>query len=373
MRVAVLGGGPAGASAAERLAVGGHRVTLFDEKLAWEKPCGGALTARAYDRYPFLLDNSVAKRLVSQVEIVSPFAGSAAFSLDKPVVIYSRLELNRMLLERAADAGAELVKTRVNGMERVGGRWRVETKHGPREADFCLVAMGARNPLRDAGARLTRDDMMTAMGYQAAGDQEHLTIEFPAKLHGYIWVFPRCGHLSVGIGGKGEAASSMRGRLERYMDEHGFSREGAKFYSHLIPSLSTAAWGANHVSGDGWMAVGDAAALVDPLTGEGIYYALRSGELAAEALMGGVAPEEAYRRKVEEEIAPDLEAASRAALRFYQRRVTSNMVRLLRRSPTIRDVAQDLFEGYQPYRTLKGRLKRAAVPVVGEVVRSLAG
>lgn len=163
----------------------------------------------------------------------------------------------------------------------------------------------------------------------------------------------------------------MRKRLEDYMDQHGFSRQGAKFYSHLIPSLSSPAWKGNQVSGEGWMAVGDAAALVDPLTGEGIYYALRSGDLASDALMAGASPEGRYRAAVEREVSSDLAVASRAAPRFYQRRVTSNMVRLLRRSPTIRGVSQDLFEGYQPYSTLKTRLTGAVAPVVGDVVRSV--
>ena len=65
-RVAILGGGPAGAFAAEQLASAGLGVVLFDEKLAWEKPCGGGLTHKAYSQYPFLIDNSTPKRLVTR-------------------------------------------------------------------------------------------------------------------------------------------------------------------------------------------------------------------------------------------------------------------------------------------------------------------
>jgi choline dehydrogenase-like flavoprotein len=56
-KVAVLGGGPAGAFAAEKLARAGLETILLDEKLAWEKPCGGGITYKAYERYPFLRDN----------------------------------------------------------------------------------------------------------------------------------------------------------------------------------------------------------------------------------------------------------------------------------------------------------------------------
>jgi geranylgeranyl reductase len=72
-RVAILGGGPAGAFAGERLATAGVKVTLFDEKLAWEKPCGGGLTFKAYNQYPFLIDNSVPKRLVRKT-VLAPTA-----------------------------------------------------------------------------------------------------------------------------------------------------------------------------------------------------------------------------------------------------------------------------------------------------------
>ncbi|MGO9095379.1 MAG: hypothetical protein ACLQGV_09155 [Bryobacteraceae bacterium] len=71
-RVAVLGGGPAGAFAAERLASAGLATVVLDEKLAWEKPCGGGLTAKAYRRYPFLLDNNLPKRLVSHTVLAAP-------------------------------------------------------------------------------------------------------------------------------------------------------------------------------------------------------------------------------------------------------------------------------------------------------------
>ncbi len=62
MKVAVLGGGPSGAFAAEKLAAAGIRTVVFDEKLAWEKPCGGGLTWKAYSQYPFLTDGATPKK-----------------------------------------------------------------------------------------------------------------------------------------------------------------------------------------------------------------------------------------------------------------------------------------------------------------------
>src|SRR5215472_10183093 len=99
--VAVLGGGPAGAFAAAGLAKAGLKVVLFDEKLAWEKPCGGGLTYKAYTQYPFLIENATPKRFVKETVLAAPKAGEAILKLADPLVIYSRYDLNRMLLERA--------------------------------------------------------------------------------------------------------------------------------------------------------------------------------------------------------------------------------------------------------------------------------
>jgi len=88
---------------------------LFDEKLAWEKPCGGGLTFKAYNQYPFLIDNATPKRLVTETVLGAPRAGEVTLKLSDPLLIYSRFDLNRMLLERAERAGAQIEKTRVTG------------------------------------------------------------------------------------------------------------------------------------------------------------------------------------------------------------------------------------------------------------------
>ena len=206
---------------------------------------------------------------------------------------------------------------------------------------------------------------MAALGYRVPGEQARIDIQFLPRLEGYIWIFPRCGHLSVGICGKGEPAGSLRKRLEEFMNERGISREGASFYSHLLPSLSSPSWRSNRVAGEGWMAVGDAAGLVDPVTGEGIYYALRSADLAARALLSevnNVADKVAqYRRLLQRDFTADLEFGSRLAKRIFLGRflwgsVPSRMVQFTRRSPRFCAIMQDLFAGRQSYRELKRRL-----------------
>ncbi len=365
--VAVLGGGPAGASAAERLAAAGMKTVLLDEKLAWEKPCGGGLTYKAYERYPFLIQNDAPKRLVRVTQLAAPGTGSASMNLRQPMVIYSRYELNRMLLERAERAGAQIEKERVLSLSRSAGRWQLATKRGNVEADFCIIATGARNPLGEVGTKLTVADTMLALGYYVPEEQDHIDIQFLPQLDGYIWVFPRCGHLSVGICGRGEPAYQLRARLEAYMVEKAISWKNATFFSHVLPSLQKPAWRHNRVAGQGWIAVGDAGGLVDPITGEGLYYAIRSGDLASQVVLSDAhSPEEkphAYRALLQRDFAANLELGSALARRLFSGSflfgsVPKRMIQFMRRSPKFRELMQDLFDGTQGYMDLKARLVR---------------
>lgn len=378
-RVAVLGGGPAGAQAAACLARAGMKTVLLDEKLAWEKPCGGGITYKAYSQYPFLRANHVPKKEVNQTFLAAPKTGRVQMKLDQPLLIYSRLDLNNMLLERAVQAGVEVEKTRVLEMARRDAGWTIRTRHGLLDADFCVVALGARNPLRNVGTAWQPADTMYALGYYVPSDQEHIDIQFLKDLEGYIWVFPRCGHLSVGICGKGEPAQALRGRLEEYMDRQGIAWRGSQFYAHMLPALESQSWRANRVAGEGWLAVGDAGGLVDPITGEGLYYAIRSGDLASQVILNDAhapaAKASAYRSLVENDFMRDLYLGSLIARRVFTGKflfdsIPERMIQFIRRSPRFRALMQDLFAGTQDYETLRQRLFRNLNGTLQEVAFS---
>jgi geranylgeranyl reductase family protein len=376
--VAVLGGGPAGATAAERLARAGLKTIVLDEKLAWEKPCGGGITYKAYSQYPYLLNNDSPKKLVTDTMLSAPKSGAFKMALTRPLVIYSRIDLNGMLLQRAEAAGAQIEKERVLALERTSQRWRIRTRSGSIDADYCVVATGARNPLRDVGTQYTAQDTMYALGYWVPSNQAHIDIQFLPNLEGYIWVFPRAGHLSVGICGKSESAQCLRARLERYMDEKGFSRKEAKFYGHMLPALESRGWRDNRLSGDGWIAVGDAGGLVDPITGEGLYYAIRSGDLASQILLqdGPVDRKaESYRQIISHDFGLDLTYSAGLAKRLFCGAicfgaVPSRMIDFMKRSPKFCEIMQDLFAGTQPYLELKTRLLRNVNTTVHEILMS---
>jgi flavin-dependent dehydrogenase len=359
---AIIGGGPAGAMAAETIARGGGAVTVFEEKLGWEKPCGGGVTHKALERYPFLLPANGQGRCVREIEFVAGNEASLRFQLRRPLVIYSRCDLNGLLLRRAQLAGAEVVEDRIRDLRRAPSGWELHGRNGIYRADYLILAAGARTRLRSL---LTADfgprDFMLTFGYYVPGRADLLRVQFFEKYEGYVWAFPRPDHLSVGICGKvGEdSMAGLRERLHGFMRRFGYSLGGTRVYSHLLPALSSDTWGGLRLGGPGWALAGDAGGLVDPVTGEGIYYAMRSGELLATALLEGLP--ELYPARVREEFGKTLALGAQLARTFYYGEflggsVPTRMVELGARSSRFLGVIQDMLEGSQSYMGLAAKL-----------------
>lgn len=374
--VAIIGGGPAGAMAAQKLAAHGFQVTVFEEKRGWEKPCGGGLPYKALRRYPFLLDAAEPHTVVRDAELVAANGGTVRFRLREPLVIYSRAALNRLLLARAEDAGAGVVVDRILDFRRDGAGWKLRGRHADYTADYLVLAAGARSRLRGIlTPHLEARDFMLTFGYytplsaslRERGLGNVLRVQFFADFEGYAWAFPRCDHLSLGLCGKvGESRmAELRERLGGFMHRFGYVPPGADsaargpVFSHLLPALSIERWNDLRLSGAGWALAGDAGGLVDPVTGEGIYFALRSGELLADALAER-APE-SYAERVWRDFGKRLALGARLARRFYHGKFfgefsTTRMVQFARRSPTFLGIVQNLIDGSQSYSGLAGRL-----------------
>jgi len=377
--IAIVGGGPAGALAGARLAAEGRDVVLFDEKLAWEKPCGGGITHKASLQYPFLTEagsendpGNLNRRFVDHCELISPSGQRVRFNLQYPVAIFSRLALNGLLLERARRAGVAVHQERVTRILRSGGGWQLLTPHKEYRSSYLLLAAGARNPFRSQFlSPIAPSDLMITAGYFIPGRSSLMQIQFLKGITGYIWIFPRADHVSAGIAGKmGEApAAELRRMLEQWLDENGFGWDGARFYSHILPSFRVRTLESLEVCGDGWAMIGDSAGLVDPITGEGLYYALRSADLCAGALLAG-RPDQ-YAALLQQEVLPELKLAARVSQRFYSGQifgesVLERMVSLTAQSASFRDLMSELFAGIQGYRDLRARLCRMLPSVMAE-------
>jgi flavin-dependent dehydrogenase len=379
--IAIIGGGPAGAMAAEKLAQGWglrsargnrHRVLVFEEKFGWEKPCGGGLTHKALRRYPFLAQATNGGNLLHDAEFIASSGAAMRFHLRAPVAIYSRATLNHLLLRRAEDAGAEIVADRILRLRQRDAVWEIEGRQKTYRADYVVLAAGARSRLR---RMLTEDflarDYMLTLGYYLPVACQLLRVQFYEKFEGYAWAFPRLDHASVGICGKAgeETMAALRERLDLFMRKSGYAPDPQRIFSHLLPSLSIESWGSLRLAGRGWALVGDVAGLVDPITGEGIYYAMRSGDLLAEALLEDLP--QLYPERVRNDFGRALALGARLARMFYQGEllgggVTTRMIEFGTHSPKILAVMQDLIEGSQSYPGLMARLLAGLARTLGE-------
>jgi len=261
-------------------------------------------------------------------------------------------------------------------LDTAGGRANISIGDSKVEADFVVVAAGARNSLLPGTRPLARNDLEMTLGYFVPAQAEGICVKFLNHFEGYLWSFPRCDHLSVGICGSmaKHTSQELRRHLHTFMESENISREGARFYSHVLPSPQQQTLSSRRVVGPNWALVGDAAAWVDPITGEGLYYALRSGELLAESLIAHKAAE--YPARIRKAFSTDLEFATRIARRFYRGRflggaVATRMIQFIERSPTFRALMADVFAGSQDYCSLKRRLWAQCGTTLTEVVTSL--
>jgi flavin-dependent dehydrogenase len=362
--------------AAAMIARGGGRVTVFEERLGWEKPCGGGVTHKALQRYPFLLPATGGAKPIQEAEFVASNGASLRFQLRQPLAIYSRCNLNGLLLRRAESAGAEVVEDRVRDFRRSGSGWELHGRKGNYRGDYLILAAGARTRLRSL---LTEDfgprDFMLTFGYFVPGPDDLLRVQFFEKFEGYAWSFPRPNHLSVGICGKvGEdSMAGLRERLHGFMRRFGYPLERANVYSHLLPALSVDTWSGLRLGGPGWALAGDAGGLVDPVTGEGIYYAMRSGELLAQSVLEGLP--ELYPARVKEEFGKALALGARLARTFYYGEflcvaVPTRMVEFGARSQRFLGVIQDMLEGSQSYLGLAAKLYLGLATALWDIART---
>jgi len=375
MRVAIIGAGPAGAMAAVRLARAGASVLLFDPSHPREKPCGGGLTGRALALVGDVLDVGAMGAVVARSALIEPpspthqhdvqvsLLDRGATPQSTPLIV-SRTVFDRALTHAAEVAGARLITEKVVDIRRCDARMTVCTNRREHVVDQVLGADGATSIVRKKlGAPFTRRQLSVAAGFFVRGaTAEAIVIKSTSGYPGYLWSFPRLDHLAVGICAPAThhiTAPELRAAARAWITLHGLHRGTTlEPYSWPIPSAGFADARRLAVSGPGWMLLGDAAGLVDPLTREGIYYALLSGQWSADALVAQSGPDAAaaYAARIRSEIQPELARAARLSGLFFSPAFSSLFVDALRQSAAIRSTFVDLVAGNQPYRGLRRRL-----------------
>jgi geranylgeranyl reductase family protein len=366
--VVIAGAGPAGSIAARDLARAGARVALVDRSHPREKPCGGGVTGRALE----LIGVGPAAAGGQVIDAVTFEAGGRNARVPLPdgdyLRVFPRELFDTALVQQAVDAGATLIRSRVTNFVRTRDRWDVSAGGEPISAPWLLGADGPAGVVRKQVFRpFERRQLSIAAGSYVDGvDTREIVIGFVDEPSGYLWSFPRAGHLAVGTCAQATdtTVTEMHDITDRWLARYALNfsgparrsfSEGGRRYSWPIPSLESRDVDAEQPAGDGWMLLGDAAGLVDPITREGIFFALRSGMLAAAAIRAA-APQRAYAAAVRDELHDELRRAARLKAGFYRPRFTRLLIEALNQSEPIREVMLNLVAGRQPYRGLKRRL-----------------
>ena len=390
----IVGAGPAGSFAAELLAQGGANVALFDGRPPGEpKACGGGVTGKALKTWPHLL-NAVG-RTINELDLYSPSGKKLHLELDEPFAIYSRLAFDSYLRERARDAGAKVFneKISVRKSKRAAAAWTLKSESNAEFTGRILVgADGANSGVgKSLAGPLSASDMEVAFGYRAplpADGEAPTVVAFLPRWVGYAWAFPRPDHISFGIattqdafqhqplddllwqfmiGYYSESGDTKRKFWANNSDQTQGIRQHleqtAERYAARIPGLADKTWETRRVCGEDWALLGDAAGFADPVTGEGIYYALRSAQIFAECYLSGSLTD--YETRWRTDFGAELRRASQMRRRFYGNfwgaPFTERMIEFARGHKGVKRVLGELVAGEQGYVDLKKKLVKSAL------------
>lgn len=391
--VLIVGAGPAGSFAAERLAQKGVRVALFDGRPENEpKPCGGGVTSKALKTYPQLL--TAVGRTIEDLEMFAPSGKRLYLKLDEPFAIYARNVFDTFLRDSAATAGAQVFREKVVLEKQSESGWILRgygTSKNEFRGKFLVAADGANSAIaKKLSGNLAKSEMEVAFGYRIpfSDDSDAMTtIAFLPDFAGYAWAFPRLDHFSFGI------ATAQDNFDHEKLDQilwsfiAGFHRqrknpsahiwqnlenlettalvkklkETATRYAARIPGLAPETLDNRRTSGDGWALLGDAAGFADAVTGEGIYYALRSAEIFADCFLNGKDYETAWRVDFGKELRRAAEMRRRFYGNFFGAAFTERMIQFARYHGGIKKTLRQLVAGEQNYTDLKTTLARRAL------------
>jgi geranylgeranyl reductase family protein len=288
--VIVVGAGPAGSTSAHHLAREGLSVLLLDRaRFPRDKPCGGGVTGRAAALLPFSID-PVVEDVVDRLEIGLAYKRRFERRSERPLIYMTRrVELDAFLVDKAREAGAVFRDSaKVTAVELRPDDVLVETADWSGTARVVIGADGANGlTARALGCDAARTHLVALeadLGYAAVDLDRYrgrAVLELGAVPGGYGWIFPKGDHVNVGVGGWETEGPRLRAHLAALLEGYGLDGDSLEnIRGYRLPLRGA---GDGLANGRG-LVVGDAAGLVDPLTGDGMYEAFLSARLASQTV-----------------------------------------------------------------------------------------
>ncbi|MEW6088985.1 MAG: geranylgeranyl reductase family protein [bacterium] len=286
--VAIIGAGPAGSFAGYHLAKNGFKVVILDkEKFPRFKPCGGGLSLKAWELLDFNIEHLI-ERKIKTAKIFYKSPDFIELKADKYIgCIIDRKNFDFFLVQKAIEKGAEFRdESKVTSMEIGEKEVSIVAGGGKIVSRFVIGADGASSwTAKFLGLNYPEKVVSVATDIEmdetnSIRYEESLAFDFGFVPWGYAWIFPGKDKFSVGI--YTLKKMNISGLLEKFIEKQGLS--GKRIFMHRGGIIPLGGLRQNIAKGRVLLA-GDAAGLVDPFLGEGIYYALKSGQLAAESIM----------------------------------------------------------------------------------------
>ena len=322
--VVIVGAGPAGSTLGYELARRGISALILEkERLPRNKTCAGGVTFRAHALLDFDI-GPVTQRVAYGMKISYQLGDFCVKKYRDPLAhLVMRRDFDYLLVKKAQDAGATVIDgTRAEQISASAGQVEVLTKEDTFRAKIAVGADGANSIvaskmglMKDAQRELALEAEVSVSQGKIDELGSLISVDLGRIPGGYGWVFPKKSHVSAGVTGPARLSRGFKPYLDRILQQFG-EYDIVDFSGHVMPMRRRG----SSIQRGNVLLVGDAAGLIHPLSGEGIFYAVKSAKLAApvidNVLKSKATDFTSYQRVVDSELMPGLELG-RILLKIY--------------------------------------------------------